>query len=117
MVLMLMFVTSKSQTNGHETIFGTFYYLKIDKHFSSSYTLELRHDSTFTFYMMVKDAKPQCDGRWKIINNEFIILECCEVSNPIEVLSSGYMNQRIHKLKIINKNKLKYSNVVLKRKN
>lgn len=66
---------------------------------------------------MVKDAKPQCDGKWKIIDNEFILLECNEVTNPYEMISSTYMNQKVHKLQIINKKKLKYNNMILKRKN
>lgn len=111
-----LFISCKAQKIGQEALCGTFYKLNKDKYFSSSYTLELRPDSSFTFIVMVKDAKPQCEGKWKIIDKEFILLECKESSNPYEMLSSGYMSEKEHKLQVINKNKIKYKDFVLKRK-
>lgn len=111
-----LFITCRAQKIEQEALCGTFYKLNKDKYFSSSYTLELRPDSTFSFIIMVKDAKPQCNGKWKIIDKEFILLECNESSNPYEMLSSGYMSQKEQKLQVINKNKIKYKDFVLKRK-
>jgi hypothetical protein len=111
-----LFVSCKTQEIGQEALCGTFYKLNNDKYFSSSYTLELRPDSSFTFIVVVKDAKPQCEGKWKIIDKEFILLECKESSNPYEMLSSGYMSEKEHKLRIIDKNKIEYKDLVLKRK-
>jgi hypothetical protein len=114
-ITLCLFISGKAQKIGQEALCGTFYKLNKDKYFNSSYTLELRPDSTFTFIVMVKDAKPQCNGKWEIIDKEFILLRCNEDTNPYEMLSSGYMSEKEHKLKIINKNKIKYKKVVLKR--
>lgn len=111
-----LLISCRAQKIDQSSICGTFYKLDKDKHFSSSYTLELRLDSTFTFIISVQDAKPQCNGKWKIVDNGFIMLNCNEDTNPYEMLSSGYMSQRENKLQIINKNKIKYKDVVLKRK-
>lgn len=111
-----LFFSCKTQKIGQEALCGTFYKLNKEKNFSSSYTLELRLDSSFNFIVMVKDAKPQCEGKWIIIDKEFILLECNESSNPFEMLSSGYMSKKEHKLQVINNDKIKYKDFVLKRK-
>lgn len=51
-----------------------------------------------------------------MIDREFILLKCSEDANPYEMLSSGYMNEKEHKFQVINRNKIKYKDVVLKRK-
>lgn len=110
-----LFTTCRAQIIESEGMHGTFYKLNKDKYFNSSYTLDLRPDSSFTFLIMVKDAKPQCNGKWER-DNEYILLKCNESSDPYEMLSNDYMSQKEHRLQIINKNKLKYKNLVLKRK-
>ena len=52
----------------------------------------------------------------KIINNEYILLKCNEVVDVNETLTNAYMSTRENKITIVSKNKLKYNNVVLKRK-
>lgn len=117
MSVMLMSLWScRAQKLEHEAICGTFYKLNKDKYFSTSYTLNLNPDNIFTFVIKTQDAQPQCKGIWEMVDNEFILLKCCEAANPYEVLSSGYMSEKEHKLQIINKNKIKYKDVVLKRK-
>jgi hypothetical protein len=112
----MTFLSCKAQKVGQEAIYGTFYKLDKDKHFSTSYTLKLNSDSTFSFLIKVKDGQPQCNGTWELVDNEFIHLKCYEITDVTEALSSGYMNQREHKLQVVNRNKLKYKDVVLKRK-
>lgn len=113
--MILMILSCKAQEIDREAIYGTFYGLDRDKNFSTSYTVELRQDSSFKLAIKVQDANPQCEGKWKIVGNE-VLLECDEITDPTKMLSSGYMNKREHKLLIVNKDKLKYDGVVLKRK-
>lgn len=115
-VMLMSLLSCRVQKLEHEAICGTFYKLNKDKHFSTSYTLRLNPDSTFTFVIKTQDAQPQCNGAWKMVDNEFILLKCGEDANPYEMISSGYMSEKAHKLQVINKNKIKYKDVVLKRK-
>jgi hypothetical protein len=114
--MMVSLLSCTAQKVGQEAIYGTFYKLNKAKHFSKSYTLELKPDGTFTFIIKVKDGQPQCSGMWEIVGNEFIFLKCNEITDIIETLTNAYMSKREHKVEIINKNKLKYNDVVLKRK-
>jgi hypothetical protein len=109
-------LSCKAQTVEQASICGTFYESYKDKHFSTSYTLILNSDSTFSFHIIVKDGQPQCNGKWELVEDEFILLKCGEDANPFEMLSNHYMSQKEHKLQVLNKNKIKYKNVVLKRK-
>ena len=109
-------MSCKSLQVEQESFYGTFYKLNNDKHFSSSYTLELNQDGSFKLIEKHKDGQPQCSGKWTIVDDEFVLLECGEDTNPYEMISSHYMSQRGHKLKILSKNKLEYHSVVLKRK-
>ncbi|MCI1720030.1 MAG: hypothetical protein LKM37_03275 [Bacteroidales bacterium] len=79
------------------------------------YSLELNADSTFTFVINHQDARPKGVGKWKIIDTCFISLELEEPSVE-ECLTSGYMSERKIKMRIININKIKYKDVILKRK-
>lgn len=115
-IMLVPFLSCKAQKVEHTTIWGTFYKLDKGKHFSTSYTLELKSDSTFVFIIKVKDGQPQCDGIWEIVNDKYILLKCGEITDITETLTNGYMSKREHEINIINKNKLRYNDVVLKRK-
>jgi hypothetical protein len=114
-ILILSLLSCKAQKVEQEVIYGTFYKLNKDKHFSSSYTLVLNPDNTFQFIIKVQEGNPQCKGLWEIISNEYILLKCNEVVDVEETLTNAYMSIRENKLTIVSKNKLKYNNVVLKR--
>ena len=105
-----------TQKVGLETISGTFYRLQKGNYFNTSYMIELKSDSTFSLIIGTAAGEPQCNGKWKIIDNEFIFLECYKMTDISEALTSGYMSQRKHKVQIISKNKIKYKDIVLKRK-
>lgn len=106
----------KAQEIGQTSICGTFYKLHKGKDFNVSYTLELNSDSTFLLLLNTAGGNPQCEGRWEIIDSEFILLKCNELTDVTEALTNGYMSQREHKIQIIGKNKIKYKDVILKRK-
>ncbi len=115
-ILILSLLSCKAQNVGQEAFYGTFYKLNKDKDFSSSYTLVLNPDNTFQFIIKVQDGNPQCNGHWEIIDNEYILLKCNEVADVKETLTNAYMSTRENKVMIVSKNKLKYNDVVLKRK-
>lgn len=95
---------------------GTFFGVRETMGFKYQYILELNQDGSFFFKIIVQDAMPQCQGKWRFENNKFIILDCHEAS-VWETLTNGYMNSRDYKVEILNKNKLRYNNVILKRRN
>lgn len=97
-------------------ISGTFYKLKKGNDFNIAYTLELRSDNTFKLLVSTAGGKPQCEGKWKIVDNEFILLECNKDENLYETISNTYMSQKNHKVQVLGKNRLKYNDVVLRRK-
>lgn len=115
MAVLILFLSCKSLMVEQDVIYGTFYKLDKGKDFSSSYTLELNQDGSFVFEIKLHMANPQCKGKWRMVDNE-IFLECEEITDPTKMISGAYMNKREHTLLIVNKNKLKYDDVVLKRK-
>lgn len=114
-VMMLMVISCKAQKIDQESLYGTFYGLDKGKDFSRSYTLELKEDGSFSISINIPDANPQCDGQWEVTNNE-VLLQCDADDNPFAMIASGYMGESKHTFRIINKNKLKYKDTVLKRK-
>lgn len=115
-IMLGLFVTCKVQKIEQGTICGTFYKLVKGKDFNTAYTLKLHTDSTFKLLINTAGGNPQCTGKWEIVDNVFIMLKCSEDANPYEMLSSGYMSQKEHKLQVISKNKIKYKDFILKRK-
>jgi hypothetical protein len=115
-IMLGLFVTCNAQKIEQGTICGTFYKLVKWKGYNTSYTLELNADSTFKLHITLFEGSSQCIGKWEILDSVFIMLKCNEDTNPYEMLTSGYMSEKEHKLQVINKNKIKYKDVVLKRK-
>ncbi len=115
-IVLGLFVTCKAQKIEQRIISGTFYKLVKGKDFNTAYTLELHVDSTFKLLINSAGGGPICEGKWEMVDNEFVMLQCSEDANPYKMLSNGYLGQKKHKLQVINKNKIKYKDVVLKRK-
>jgi len=80
------------------------------------YNLTLRDDNRFELQLKYQDANPRCEGIWKWTGDKTINLQCDEVSDVTETLSSGYMNEREHDLEIESGKKLKFKGVVLTKK-
>lgn len=78
------------------------------------YTLEINQDSTFTYSIKVGLGGSYCSGKWKI-NKNILLIECNEITDPMEGLTRGGMSGE-QEFEILNKNKLKYKDIVLKRK-
>lgn len=97
-------------------ISGTFYKLEKGNDFNIAYTLELRTDNSFKLLVNATGGKPQCEGKWEIKDNEIILLECYKDENPYETITNTYMSQKTHEVKVLSKNRLKYNDVILRRK-
>lgn len=115
-IAMILFLPCKAQKIDRETIQGTFYRRNKDRDFSSSYTLELHSDGSFLLIEKLFEANPQCKGKWELEDNKFIVLKCNDVNDVVETVTNGYMNKREQKLLIISRNKIRYNDVILKRR-
>jgi len=82
---------------------------------STRYYLELSADNVFYFEMRGSGYRPECTGRWEQKGN-ILFLKCKEENDIAAMLSSDYMNQREHTIKILNKDKLKLGKIILRRK-
>jgi len=108
-------LSCKSGAMSQESVQGVYYKLNKDRHFNSSYMLSLNSDSTFTLVENHFEAKPQCDGKWILKDDKFIVLTCYPAKGTIEIISSGYISQRQQTLVVLSTSRLKYKDVILKR--
>ncbi len=115
-MLVLTLISCKVQKVEKVPINGTFYKLEKGTDFKISYTLELRVDSTFKLLFNAPGGKPHCEGKWELKDNEIIILECFKDGDPYETITNTYMSQKTHEVKVLSKNRLKYNDVILRRK-
>ena len=86
---------------------------------STSILLELNKDNTCLFERSMDLSKNICQGKWRIVNNCMINITCN--NNPIlsdieKALQCGDYIEDSLQIKILDKNKLKIGNVILKRK-
>lgn len=95
-------------------ITGAFYKKGSKNGFNFEYTLKLNRDSTFLLSHKVHGANPQCEGVWKQ-SNDTLFLSCNEEKDITLMLSNGYMKKREYMLKIVNRDKLRLDDIVLKR--
>lgn len=115
-IILISLLSCKVQKVDQVTMCGTFYKLHKGNDFNTSYTLQLNTDNTFLLLLNTAGGKPQCKGKWEIVDSIYIILKCDKVSDVTETLTNGYMKQREYKMQIISQNKIRYNEVVLKRK-
>ena len=79
-----------------------------------SYSLILNKDSTFALKLQNLDVINMCNGKWHY-KDKNTIQTICDSANTMEILSSGYMFEREKQIYVINKNKIKIDQVILKR--
>jgi hypothetical protein len=78
------------------------------------YTLSLNADSTFSFRKVYFEADSRCEGKWKRLPDNSLLLNCGE-STLAEKLQSGYMNQREIHVQVLKNNRLKVGKVIMRR--
>lgn len=108
--IVLAMLSCKAQYIEQSTINGEFYKLFKDKYFPYAYSLQLNGDSTFKLKVRVE----KCQGKWEL-KNGLILLNCNE-EPYVSRIASGYMFKREHKIEVLSKNRLKFDDVILRRK-
>lgn len=79
------------------------------------YGLTLNNDSSFIFTKKYFEVNSTCQGKWRRMSKDTLILKCGEDDLSAK-LQSGYMTERERKVIVLSKNKLKVDKVILKRK-
>jgi len=79
-----------------------------------SYSLWLEVNSSFVFTQKYFEVNSTCQGKWKYLSKDTILLQCNEDLSA--KLQSGYMSTRVRKIIVLNKNRLQIDKIVLKRK-
>jgi hypothetical protein len=88
-------------------------YIKEKKDYK--YYLRIDTDSTFTFSIKYQDLNPRCQGCWEKGEGDYILLKCNETTEVSDLFSSTYMNTRKIRAEIINRNKIKINNTILRK--
>ncbi|MGH1520604.1 hypothetical protein [Chryseobacterium sp. JK1] len=78
------------------------------------YTLNLNSDNTFLLSEKYYEGNPSCKGNWAI-KNDTITFKCYE-EEIFAQITLGYMNKRVFNMVILNREKLKFGNVILELK-
>lgn len=73
------------------------------RHSTEVEKLILNSDDSFLF----NSYKTKCNGQWKDIGMNTILIQCNPPINAIEAIVGGYMSLREREIKVLSKNKLK----------
>lgn len=98
--LILLIVYSCAMNKPLQNIEGE--YATREKKFN--HYIEISNDSTFVYSTgFLGSLISKCSGKWKLNNKKDTIELLCEEKDPLETLTSTYMEKRINKFKILNK--------------
>ena len=77
------------------------------------YTLSMT-DSSFSFTQRYFEVNSSCNGKWKkISNNRFLLI--CDDTDMSARLFSGYMSDRLRKVKVRSRDEIQIGDVILMR--
>ncbi len=76
------------------------------------YNLKLNKNHTFLFKGYFFDGDGQCNGKWRFITKDTILLEC-KKEDILIMLQRGSMSERIQKVVILNNGQIKIKQVIL----
>lgn len=107
--ILLLFVCQCTPVNKTIT-HGTFYIEGKD----FKYSIDINRDSTFTIKLQNMEVIEMCNGQWHYIDKNTIHL-LCDSANLSEMISTGYIPEREKYIYVVNSNKIKMDQVVLKR--
>ncbi len=116
-----LLLSCKSQQLTLNTLSGLYDGVEVISDNALSYyvELELKQDRTCVLRKTLDLAKIECRGEWSIINGNLIEIKCnsnLALSDMEKALQGGSFIEGNIEVEILNKNKLKLDNVVLKRK-
>lgn len=120
LTVLMLFTSCKIQQVNVASLCGRFGGVEGDKSPLSTYVLlELNKDSTCLLTKTFDLFKHECRGEWTLLNDDVIEIKCN--NNPIQsdiekALQGGCYIDGTLQIKILNINKLKLKDVILKRK-
>ena len=119
--VVFLLLSCKSQQLNFTTLCGSYDGAEEISNYALSYyvELELKQDSTCTLRKTFDLSKTECIGEWYIIRGDLIEIECNK--NPVlsdieKTLQGGSFIDGNIEVKVLDKNKLKLNNIILKRK-
>jgi hypothetical protein len=92
-------------------IIGNYYVA--GKDFNKS--LILKKDSSFFYTQNVFEGQSKCQGRWKYLSKDTLLLKCDTEKSVEAMLQSGYISERTQKAIILSHNRIKLKNVILQK--
>lgn len=110
----LIFHSCKVVKNNEVPIIGE--YSKIGPDFQ--YTLILKEDHIFLLTKSYKlYGKSSCDGKWHVDSKaSILILDCNDIQDPVDLLSSQYMTTRHYIVNVKNKTSIDFEGSILIKK-
>jgi hypothetical protein len=90
-------------------------YSRTEKDFK--YDLQLSAGNTFSLTQKYFEVVSKCSGKWTQLSTDTLLLKCNDATDVAETLLRGYMSEREKKVIVLNRNKLRLGQVILKRKN
>jgi len=87
-----------------KNIYGNYQYKGTSNGFHKEYILLIKKGG-FSMSYKSQDASPGCEGQWNVVKDT-LFLQCDKENVVSSMISTGYMNQRDYKLKIIDNKKL-----------
>jgi hypothetical protein len=83
-----------------------------------STNLKINPDSSFTYEKIEAELRSVCKGTWEIISENELLLNCMDTRVFINAIDSGFFppfNLTDEKIIFLNKNKIKYNKIILKK--
>jgi hypothetical protein len=75
-------------------------------------SLKLNQDGTFALTTENFDNKSACQGKWKYLSRDTLLLKCDSESFPA-IITSGYISEREQKVVLLGNNQIKYKHMIL----
>jgi hypothetical protein len=79
------------------------------------YSLSFQRHRTFSYVVKFFEVNSGCPGKWNHLSGDTIELHCDTVTDILTQLTQGYMNDRIKKALVVNKDTIKIDGVLLVR--
>jgi hypothetical protein len=75
-------------------------------------SLRLNKDGTFALTTENFDSKSGCQGKWKYLSKDTLLLKCDAEGFPA-IITSGYISEREQKVVLLGNNQIKYKQMIL----
>ena len=79
-------------------------------------SLRLNKDGTFVLTTENFDSKSGCQGKWKYLTKDTLLLKCGD-EGFLAIITSGYITNREQKVVLLGNNQIKYNQMILTKSN